>query len=70
VGTHVVEHLGEIGEGHVVLFRKHTTVGAAMAAIQVTTKGTFPKQLVQLVLIDALLQHSTIEFEHHLFVKA
>jgi hypothetical protein len=25
---------------------------------------------VKLVLIDALLQHSVIEFEHHLFIKA
>ena len=40
-----------------------------MTTVEVAAQRAFPKQLVQLVLIDALLQHLMIEFEHNPFIK-
>ena len=41
-----------------------------MPTIEVAAQGTFPEKLMKLVLLDALLQHLMIEFEHYLFIKA
>jgi hypothetical protein len=41
-----------------------------MPAIQVAAQCTFPKQLMKLMLFDAVLQHGMVEFEHHPFIKA
>ena len=40
-----------------------------MSTIEIAAQGAFPKELVKLVLIDALFQNSTIEFEHDFLVE-
>ena len=40
-----------------------------MSAVEIAAKGTFPKQLVKLVLFDALLQHRVVELEHHALME-
>ena len=40
-----------------------------MPTIQVAAQGTFPKELVKFMLVDALFQNSTIEFEHDFLVE-
>ena len=40
-----------------------------MSTIEIATQGAFPKELVKLVLIHALFQNSTIEFEHDFLVE-
>ena len=40
-----------------------------MPAIEIAAQRAFPKELVQLMLIDALFQNSTIEFEHDFLVE-
>jgi len=69
MGTHFVEHLEEILERHVVLFGEHAAVGATMTTIEIAAQRAFPKQLVQLMFIDALLQHLMIKLKHHLLIK-
>ena len=66
--ANLVQHLGKIGKWHVVFLGEHTAIGAAVAAIEVAPQGAFPKQLVKLVLVGALLQHSAVKLEHQLFI--
>ena len=66
--ANLVQHLGKIGKWHVVLLGEHTAIGAAVAAVEVATQRTLPKQLVKLVLVGALLQHSAVKLEHQLFI--
>jgi hypothetical protein len=40
-----------------------------MPTIQVAAQGAFPEKLMKLVLLNALLQHLLIEFEHYFFIK-
>ena len=65
----LVQHLEEILKRHIVLLGEHTAIGTAVAAVEVATQRTFPKQLVKLVLVGALHQHRTVELEHDLFIK-
>jgi len=69
MGTHLVKYLGKILKGHVIFLRKHTAVGAAMSAVEIAAQGAFPKQLVKFMLVNALFQNSTIDFEHDFLVK-
>ena len=40
-----------------------------MTTVEIASQGAFPKQLVKLVLVNALFQNSTIDFEHDFLVK-
>ena len=40
-----------------------------MTTIEIAAQGTFPKELVKFMLVDALFQNSTIEFEHDFLVE-
>ena len=70
MGADLIQHLEKVLKRHVVLLGEHAAVGTAVAAVEVATQGAFPKQLVQLVLVDAFLQHLMVEFEHHALIKA
>ena len=40
-----------------------------MPTIEIATQSTFPEKLVKFMLVDALFQNSTIEFEHDFLVE-
>lgn len=69
MGTHLIKHLEKVFKGYIVFFGKHSAVGAAMPTVEVAAQGAFPKQLVQLMLINALLQHRMVEFKHHALME-
>ena len=40
-----------------------------MPAVEIAAQGTFPEKLMEFVLINTLLQHGVIEFEHDFFLE-
>ena len=66
----LIEHLGEVGKGHVVLLGEHAAVAAAVAAVEVAAQGAFPEQLMELMLLDAVLEDGVVDLEQQPFVKA
>ena len=56
IGRHLlVQHLQEVGKGHISLRGIYTAVTTAVTALQITTKRTLPKECTQLVTL-----HNTI----------
>ena len=41
---------------------EHPAVAAAVTAVEVTSEGTFPEKLVELMLLNALFEDSAVEF--------
>jgi hypothetical protein len=58
--SYIIQNLGEVLKRHIFLLRNNTAIASTMTTIYIASQGTFPKQLVKMMLVGTKRQHCPV----------